>query len=318
VYWPNYFPNSFYLLKMKSLIAIFPALLSACAQSPPAETKANPEPLKGAEQQTLFWEWSGGDLNEPSYILGTMHILPENCTDFLNFQVAEGLSRTNTLVTEIDLSDVAGMLAMVSRIQLPDGKTLRDFFTQEQYGVMEQIVRDSFNLSLSTFETMKPFFASQSVFTTPVMEQISGETASVEYLLMEMAGRLGIPSDGLESAARQMDFADEIPLEEQAGIMWEMFSDFNEQKKETEGMIAAYCDGDLDRLESVLEANKEYERIAEVLIHRRNQEWVSPLIQKANTNPIFVAVGAGHLYGEKGLINLLRQKGYVLRPLAYR
>jgi len=305
-------------MKMKCILALFPALLSACAQSVPAESKQNPKPLEGASQQTLFWEWSGGDLKEPSYILGTMHVLPETCTDFLNYQVAEALARSKSLVTEIDLSDMAGMLALVSRVQLPEGKTLRDFFTVEQYAKMEQIVRDSFSLSLVTFETMKPFFASQSVFTAPIMQQVSGETASVELLLIEMAQRLGIPGDGLESAARQMDYADEIPLEEQAKMMWEMFDDFQGQKQETREMIDAYCEGDLSVLEAVLEANSSYERIAEVLIYSRNRDWIKPLIDRARNASIFVAVGAGHLYGDQGVLNLLRKEGYVLRPLAYR
>ena len=57
------------------------------------------------------------------------------------------------------------------------------------------------------------------------------------------------------------------------------------------------------------------EKDQDILLNRRNSNWVQQLIKILPKTNIFIAVGAGHLVGEKGLISLLRKEGYTLRPL---
>jgi uncharacterized protein YbaP (TraB family) len=64
---------------------------------------------------------------------------------------------------------------------------------------------------------------------------------------------------------------------------------------------------------SELGSDKKYE---ELLLTRRNINWIGQLKAIMHKESVFVAVGAGHLVGEKGLINLLRKEGYTVEPLA--
>ena len=84
----------------------------------------------------------------------------------------------------------------------------------------------------------------------------------------------------------------------------------------TRGLTEAYTAGDLERLHALMndpETGMTPEE-AETLINSRNHAWVSFMIGALTTAPMFIAVGAGHLPGPNGLINLLRSKGYTVEP----
>jgi uncharacterized protein YbaP (TraB family) len=53
----------------------------------------------------------------------------------------------------------------------------------------------------------------------------------------------------------------------------------------------------------------------EDFLDNRNKRWIPKLVQLMNTKTIFIAVGAGHLAGENGLIQLLRNQGYIVSPI---
>ena len=81
-------------------------------------------------------------------------------------------------------------------------------------------------------------------------------------------------------------------------------------------MMNAYKKQDLEALEKLMmKTDMGIGNFTEVLLYKRNRNWVTKLKDLMPQKSLLVAVGAGHLPGEKGVINLLRKAGYTITPL---
>ena len=89
-----------------------------------------------------------------------------------------------------------------------------------------------------------------------------------------------------------------------------------ENKKSFETMLAVYKSQQLAAIEALF-SKTEFGMQAheDVLLYNRNRNWVKQLKTIMQTEPVFVAVGAGHLVGTRGLIALLKKEGYKVKPL---
>ena len=84
-------------------------------------------------------------------------------------------------------------------------------------------------------------------------------------------------------------------------------------------MLAAYNNQRLDEIEKIVNTPEfGVEDNQDILLDNRNKNWIGKLKKLLPEKSLFIAVGAGHLIGEKGLIALLRKEGYTLTPLLNR
>jgi uncharacterized protein YbaP (TraB family) len=102
-----------------------------------------------------------------------------------------------------------------------------------------------------------------------------------------------------------------IPLPQQAKMLMESVDDFNESRSEFKRLVDTYKSRDVEAVyQVVMENEEEYKEFGEFLIDKRNENWIPKIIELGNAQTTFVAVGCGHLGGERGVLNLLRKKGF--------
>ena len=118
----------------------------------------------------------------------------------------------------------------------------------------------------------------------------------------------------METFREQLDFLDQIPIEDQLQDMVDAIRDWNETKSQFEDLIAAYKRQDLEALNHLIEDEMESPKMRELLLNKRNTQWMPELSTWVDEGNAFIAVGAGHLEGEFGVINLLRRAGYEVWP----
>jgi hypothetical protein len=121
---------------------------------------------------------------------------------------------------------------------------------------------------------------------------------------------------GLETLTEQLAFIDQMPLEDQFEGLIKTIQEGDEQTKYLDTLIQAYKERDLPRLNEMIVSNDEFKDISNTLIDERNKNWViklKPILQKGAA---FIGVGAGHLGGQMGLIQLLRKEGYTVSPIS--
>jgi uncharacterized protein YbaP (TraB family) len=146
--------------------------------------------------------------------------------------------------------------------------------------------------------------------------QFSGKTESYESTFQKIASKNKVEQIGLESFNEQMSLFDNLSKKEQAELVMEGIRDSNKSKGITNKMQQIYYRQNVDSLllliqnESGVLSEKQSE-----FVDNRNSKWIPQIITKLSTNKCFIAVGAGHLGGEKGLIRGLQKQGFTLTPI---
>lgn len=253
----------------------------------------------------LLWKVSK-DNYKPSYLFGTIHIVPEK--QFVVWPAVDSVFRACTkLVMEMDLDMSASeMLQAAKQMSLPEGKTLDAYVPKENYERIRAYCIDSLGWKkrkFSRYSRMKPFYFSSMVLTAQL-----GKVKGYEQYFSSQAKRMKMPVLGLETMQEQMKALDAISIEEQARALDESVVS---GRLEYFNMLELYLKRDLENLGALMaESDEMSDGFSDALLIKRNKNWV-PLLQKwMSENSIFVAVGAGHLPGEDGLISLLRKEGY--------
>jgi hypothetical protein len=153
-----------------------------------------------------------------------------------------------------------------------------------------------------------------------IMEQAApcSNLVAMEELIMREAKRNGKDIKGLETMDYQLSIFDSIPYKLQAKQLYEMVknSDKKQDEKELQELTDAYRKQQLDKMDEL--TKKEdigIENFTDILLYNRNENWAKKLDGLLPKNSLVIAVGAGHLPGQRGVINLLRKAGYKVEPV---
>lgn len=266
-----------------------------------------------ADNNTLLWEVSGNGLSAPSYLFGTFHML---CKDEIKFSSAlkQAVNNTAEVYMELDMDDPAVLLGGLSLMSMKGGKKLKDILTEDEYRRVETFFKDSLKSSLAMFQGMKPLLLTSLVY--PKLMPCDAVT-SVEEQLVKLAKENKKEVRGLETMAFQASVFDSIPYKEQADELLKTIDSLSKSKRYFDSMARAYKSQNMALLENMLtDDDFGMEGNQDVLVNKRNENWVGQLKDIMKKEAVFVAVGAGHLPGKEGLIALLRQAGYTVRPVA--
>ena len=293
-------------MKLSRLLLLV-LIISSCNAQPTSDSlKTN------KDDNTLLWEISGKGLAKSSYLFGSFHLL---CKDDIHFsaQLLKAIKSSAELYLELDLDDPATLLGGMMLLNMNDGKQLKDLYSAKDYKKLEDFFRDSLRSSLTLFQSMKPAFLESMLYPKLMpCKTISG----VEEELMVEAKKDKKEIQGLETMAFQASVFDSIPYAEQAKELLKTIDSLSSYKKFFDTMIIVYKSQRLNEIEKLFSKSEfGMEENQDMLLNNRNKNWVKQLNVIMKKEPVFVAVGAGHLVGEQGLIALLRKEGYVLRPI---
>lgn len=258
----------------------------------------------------LLWEISGNGLTQPSYLYGTVHMICRK--DFLLSEtLKKNFAAADKLYLEVDMDDPSMNMKML-QLSMLQGKKLSDFFNKEDYEKLNVFFRDSIGMPLTMFNTMKPFvlFSIISLKTLNCPDQESYEVSFVK-----MAKEQNKEVFGLETIEEQMKIFDDMPDSVQAQMLMRYANEFYEQKEDFSKMIALYKAQNLQALYDQTISSPDIAGSEDVLLFNRNQKWIPVMEGAMKASRIFFAVGAGHLAGDKGVIHLLRSKGYTVKAV---
>jgi uncharacterized protein YbaP (TraB family) len=263
----------------------------------------------------MLWKIERDDLKHPTYMLGTMHLINKEYFYFPE-KLKNLITSSQQLIMELEgLPDQA---AAIELMRLPDSLSLSDYFTTEEMALVYQFAKEDMQMTKEmfdlTFGKMKPFIILQLI----TQKQFEGETESFEMTLMSLAKEHKIKTLGLETIQQQIGFFDIIPAKEFGNIIKSYFENADSLKEQTIIMQQIYRSGDLDSLARyMVESSPELMEFEDILLTDRNIAWVPQIVKFIFEKPSFIAVGAAHLAGENGLINLLRKEGFTVTPVAF-
>jgi uncharacterized protein YbaP (TraB family) len=262
-------------------------------------------------ENALLWEISKPGQAKPSYLFGTIHLICP--ADFvLSDSLKSAVTKSGQIALEMDMDDPGMMMTMMKSMNMKDGVELKSLITESEYNQLNRFYTDSVGMGLAMLEKAKPF-----VLMGPLFHAVLAcQPQSYEMTLVELAQKQNMEVVGLEALEEQMAIFDSIPYKEQAKIIISLINDRPKARKEFEEMVALYKRQNISALYD-LTMKSEYglEGNAEIMLFDRNKKWIPRIQKMIGEKPTFFAVGAAHLGGEKGVIALLREQGFKVRPV---
>lgn len=263
---------------------------------------------------TLLWKISGKGLEKPSYLFGTIHMLCA-ADAVLSTNLKTAIRNADQVYLEVDMDDMMQMLGVLGKMKMNGDTTLKDLLSDEDYlKVKKYFETKSTMLPFSMLETFKPILAASTLEQTDLPCE---ETSAMEQVIMQEAKDHKKEIKGLETMAYQAGMLDSIPYKTQAEQLVSYINDAGKSNdKELVNMLNAYKTEDLAKLEEMmLKTDAGIAGFTDILLFNRNRNWVKKLKNLLPGKSLVIAVGAGHLPGDQGVINLLKKEGYTVEPI---
>ncbi|WP_394746767.1 TraB/GumN family protein [Spongiimicrobium salis] len=260
-------------------------------------------------KNSLLWEISGNGLEKPSYLYGTVHI---TCDASLDNATRKALDNTSLLVLELDMDDPEMNNKMMQGLQMKEGTNIQGLTTRKEYEMLDEFIQKYTGLSLANFGSFKPFFISSMLYN----QLLDCPLQSYEQELMKVAHAQNEEVLGLETVAEQLQIFDDIPYSDQIqDLLKSAKTDLDYDKKLFQRMLQIYEEKDLNKMMALMEEEKEASttKHRHVILDDRNKKWIAKIEAHAKKQPTFFGVGAAHLPGDFGVIQLLRKEGYTVK-----
>jgi len=265
-----------------------------------------------AQTSSLLWRVSSNQIKNNTYIFGTFHLLCPN-----QFQIPDTihsiLQQVDTVYFEIKLNDPSLFNNMMQQMTMQNHQSLQQFISTPTYDSMNNIFFEKTKMNLNFFQYYKPILVTSFLYPS----LMGCNPVSLETMLQNMAEKFKKPMAGLETADYQFKILDKIPYEQQAKMLQTTLLNFNQSQNELKKMVEMYQRMNIDSLQQSLKSEDNILQYENDLVIQRNKNWLQILINRMKNTACFVAVGAGHLGGTQGLINLLRQAGYTVTPIRF-
>lgn len=298
------------------VMAICLSMIS-CAQKQKAKAGLSQPAGNSGNNNTLLWKISGNGLEKPSYLFGTIHLL---CADdaVLSENMKKAIAGADEVYFEVDMDNLLDMFGAFTKMKMKGDTSLHDLLEEAEYSRVKNYFEEKGSqIPFSMLEKFKPILAASMLQSGSLP---CDNTAVMEQVIMQQAKENDKRIKGLETMAFQAGILDSIPYKVQAKQLLEYVDAAGKAKEgedtELSEMWKAYNDQDLKKLEDLMiKGDIGINNYTDLLLYRRNSNWVSQLKNLLPGKSLVVAVGAGHLPGDKGVINLLRKAGYTLTPV---
>jgi len=265
---------------------------------------------------SLLWKITGKDAQE-SYLYGTIHIINDEDFFYPNGTMA-AIDKTDKMVFEIDMaemSDMSNMMSLMNKIMMDDNKTLEDVLSEEDYAIVEAHFQ-KIGLPLMFMQRIKPMFLTVFASGDISPEDLqSGKVKSYEMEFAKIAEEKEKGTGGLETIDFQISIFNEIPDEAQAQMLVDAIQSGDTGSDQFKEMVEIYKNQDISGMQDLMKGDETIEEFEDILLVKRNMNWIPIMSNMMAEGPVFFAVGAGHLGGEKGVIQLLKEEGYKVTPV---
>ena len=264
-----------------------------------------------AEDTALYWSIHK-DGGQVGYLLGTIHSEDPRVLDFPAGFVSQLTS--NQLFAMEMVPDLPTLNRLTEYMQYQDGKTLESQVGPERFALLQSEL-SLYGVPDEWITRMKVWAAMMTLSVPPP------ETGFfMDFSLSLRAAGGGLKVVGLETLEQQLSFLEDMPMAQQLALLDQALEDYDKVEQIHRQMVENYLNGNLQKLTSEAEAQlgqlapdvRQY--FMEQGIDARNLRMLDSLLLHFESGRVFIAVGALHLPGEKGLINLLRQRGFDLQP----
>ena len=262
--------------------------------------------------------WAVRGAHNTVYLAGSIHMLPPGDA-VLPPGFGRAYADSARLVMEMDLArfdPLEAMAWMMDHGTLPAGTSLRSLLGEQRYGRVSAAAT-GLGLPMSALDTLAPWVVGIEITDLAYEHEGFDPEQGVEEQLVRRAQQDRKPTAGLETLPEELGSLTGLPSADQIRMLEQTVDELKDIKSEMHEVTAAWRHGDTARLATLLASEYDaFPALYRPLVSDRNRRWLPQVEEmlKANDNSL-VVVGALHLVGPGGLLELLRSKGYTIRQL---
>ncbi len=266
-------------------------------------------------ENSLLWEISGNGLQKPSYLFGTYHYAGKDFIDTMKVLNAK-LNQADIIVGELVIDST--LTKKLVPFMIMTDNSLDKLLSPTEYQKVADYLKKVSGYELKTYNIMKPVTVQMTIlqFLAP-KSNISETNPALDKYIQDYGNANRKIVVGLETAEDQANLLFGNSLERQKELLLKSISDEKQSKKESQKLYDDYITQNLTSLEKTFKKLEDYTQVEiDALLKTRNAKWMTQIPDLMQNGSLFIAVGAGHLVGQDGLINALRNKGFRVNPLA--
>jgi uncharacterized protein YbaP (TraB family) len=258
---------------------------------------------------SLLWEISGNGLPHHAFLFGTMHVKDERAFDFSKSMVT-AFDTCQTFAMEIALEP--DIYKDIFKLMVADENyRIEDYLKPEEQQKIDNFLKKQFGFKLEYFKQIKPVFL--YIIMSGTGMSVDNEHFLDEHLFLK-AKAAGKTVIGIETLEEQINALDGLSIREQLDLVLDAVESFGKNKKVEQKLLKYYQNQELNEIAKLIEASSN-EKVSRLLLTNRNYIMADRIANFIFKESTFIAIGAGHLPGNEGVIELLRQKGYTVEPV---
>lgn len=253
------------------------------------------------------------------YVLGSLHFAKREIYP-LRQEIENAFDQSDFLVVEANVNDIrkADVQKLVETALYPANDTLEKHLSAETYERVKKEIAGA-GIPPELINKQKPWFLAMTLVALEIVKLGLDPNLGIDkYFLSKAEGKKKILE--LESLDYQINLLSGLSDKDQELFLLYTLKDLNIMEQELDQMIQAWTSGDTKAMESLMtrsvSEDKRLSSIFEKLIYGRNKKMASKIESFLKTKETyFVIVGAGHLVGNQGIIELLKREGYRVEQL---
>ena len=268
-------------------------------------------------QKTFLWKVQSK--TSTAYLLGSIHLFKKENYP-LNSKIENAFEQSEVLAVEANITDV-GKLDVRKFMEIafyPENETLEKHLSKETYEFVKKKL-GSLGIPPELFNKQKPWVLAATLESLELLKLGYTPDSGIDmYFLSKAKGKKRIVE--LESLDDQLNLLSSLSDQDQELFLLSMVKDLDVVSKDMDRLIDAWTSGETKSVESILTKSLAEDRrltsIYEKLVYERNGNMtlrIEDLLRTKET--CFVIVGAGHLVGDRGIVEILKRKGYLVEQL---
>jgi uncharacterized protein YbaP (TraB family) len=273
--------------------------------------------ISAKAQNSILWEISGNGLKTPSYLLGTLKFIGKK-EFYLPTKVTNQVKNSEIFAIE-DQIDHHAQHELNKALHFPKGQSLATQLSAADYKLVQEFFEKEFGINKSVFE--KKYTRIKPLPLSILMTRLSlgEEVKFYDMELLKFANKNNLETFSLESIDREAAALNAYPMEDQVTALLHSVANFEVQKSEYQKLMVDYPNGNLEEIfEYTLHPTENNPLFLEEFYYKRNEEWMLKIEKMMTDKTTFISVGVSHLEGERGLLALLRGKGYTLKAISVK
>lgn len=261
---------------------------------------------------SVFWEITGNGLKQPSYLFGTMHV-SSKLAFHLSDSFYHAIRSVSTVALELNPDVWQGQMVRMERMKQNYSEFAQggsDYLTEKSFRVSK------FDDELKTALSTEPTVVNSLLYRTYKPSEDFEEDTFLDLYIFQTGKKLGKKATGVEDYNQTEKMITEAYVD-MANEKKKKTMDFGEESMAEiqEKLQDAYRRGDLDLMDSLDNLMYTSDAFKAKFLYQRNVIQANSIDTILKKSSLFVGVGAAHLPGDKGVIELLRKMGYTLRPI---